>query len=85
MSESDATAETGWGDDDLLYLIGGVMSAAVAVLFLFFAWFFAPLFGFAAAFFGYQLHAREGRTRAGGAIVAAGLLATLLAVFNPVL
>ena len=85
MSETGTTSETGWGGDDLLYLLGGILSAVGAVLFLFVGLALVPLFGFAAAFFGYQLHAHEGRTKAGAAVVAAGLLATLIAVLFPVL
>lgn len=85
MSETPTSTETGWGGDDLLYLLGGILSAGGAVLFLFVGLVLVPLFGFAAAFFGYQLHAHEGRTKAGAVVVAAGLLVTLVAVLFPVL
>lgn len=85
MSDTATDDSAVWGGDDLLYLIGGVMSAAVAVLFLIFALILTPVFGLAAAFFGYQLHAREGRTRSAIAVALAGLLPTALAVLNPVI
>ncbi|ERG88918.1 MAG: hypothetical protein J07HX5_01064 [halophilic archaeon J07HX5] len=85
MSNTTTDDSTAWDGDDLLYLIGGVMSAAVAVMFLIVALILTPIFGFAAVFFGYQLYKMEGRTKSAIAVVLSGLLPTVLAVLNPVI
>lgn len=68
----ETTPEDGLSvSDAAVYTLIGVITGVVA-------WFVIPLFGFVAAYAGYQLYQKESRNILGGAFVVIGLLPVFL-------